>query len=708
MAGEKSLLSGEAGQLITKRLLKLCGWEITEHIDFPCENGKKHKGKNSKGERLNHNVDGIFAYKNPLGHEERKIQFISSKHTLLNYKDFSPTKIYDALRDLCQCISCGKTSAKIEDEYISNFENNNKDKNEGVLTMLSSDENEHLEKISIEKLVKVSIPLENYDAVYLFDNNRVSFIYSIINKAKQLSDRKTYSFIYPDTGYNENPQEISSSGRILPIEIIKSDIVPILVKKNQKNLVLIFCNDLIEEKYLQRVIWLAHKLCAFASEIKILFPNYNETTHRSIVNKAKQKFQTSDIITNIAIKKYNYIPFTEIKEDEWEQDFKDAPSVTILPDNNTLEPHPELQKNFKEILPFGRIIRPMLASGNIVATELKKFLKLKGIFVKEAKKDVMLPILCNLILSPNELDMIRGNIIKKEEKPKQKIRISKLTGEKDKIKKIIDGLNPKILKIPLSNGCTHVLKPELKKIGVNTYLLKVKIERENTSKDFLIGKSQREGSLKIEISDQDIRSKLEYTSTDIRKFMNMVCEHLDYYLKEKNVIDKPSRKIKFIDFISNLERVEFMVSLSSLKYSNIFIESEIKNIRFCPDIRKRKLPIGIEEYSGSVKNMDLNLINRLKLFEDEEIKESILMSRIKIEYKFQLEGSSGYCIGTIHFPSALNAKSPDWSDELEITLELKNTKSLYTKIPTNSLQRKLSQRLRDLVITKYLGSYDNK
>lgn len=708
MAGEKSLLSGEAGQLITKRLLKLCGWEITEHIDFPCNNGDKHKSHGAKGGRQNHNVDGIYAYKNPLGHEERKIEFISSKHTLLSYGGTSHTKVYDALKDICQCITCGRSSSKIEEEYITNFEGNPKDRNEGILTMLSSEESEHLDKISMEKLTKVSIPSGEYDAVYLFDNKRVSFIYSIINKAKQLSDTNAYSFIYPDTGYNENIKEISNSGRILPIEIIKSDIVPIVVKKNQRNLVLIFCNDSIEEKYLQRVIWLAHRLCAFASEIKILFPNYNETTHRSIVNKAKQRFQESDIIDNIKITKYNYIPFTEIKEDGWEQEFIDAPSITIPPDNKIPKPHPELQKNFHEILPFGRIIRPMLASGNILASDLKKFLKLKGIFVKEAKKELMLPILCNLILSPNELDMIRGNIIKKEEKPKQKTRISKLIGDKKKIKDAIEILNPKILKLPLASGCSHTVKPELKKIDDNTYLLEVKIVKENTSKDLLVGKSEREGSVRIVIGDKDIRSNLEYTSADVRKFLSMVCERLDVHLQQEKVIGKPSRKIQFVGFRSNQERVEFLVSFSDLRYSNIFIESEVKNIRFCPDQRKGKLPVGIEEYSGSVKNMDLNLINKLRLFDDDNIKDSVLMSRIKIEYKFQFEGSTGYCNGTIHFPSALNAKSPDWDDELEVTLELKSTKDSFYRILPNTLQRKLSQQLRNLVVTKYLGSYDPK
>ena len=707
MSGEKSLLSGEAGQLITKRFLKLCGWEINEHTQYSCSDSEKHKSKNSEGGRRTHNVDGIFSYSNPLQHSETKVLFISAKHTVVkSYQKTSSTKVYEALKDLCQSITCGAVSTEVKDNYIQDF-GDKKRTNEGLLVMLSSDEDENLIEISKDKIDGVSTPSADYDAVYLFDNKRVSFIYSIIAKAKQLSENQKYSFVYPDTGYNEEIESLSPSGRILPVEMLKSNVVPILIQKNQKNIVLIFCYEGIEEKYLQRIIWLSHKLCAFASEIVILFPDFDTTKHQNLVTKAKQKFQTSDIITNIDVRKYNYIPFTEIKEEGWDRNFAESTSVTIIPEGKRVELPNELKKNFKEILPFGRMLRPILSSGNIVATELKAFLKHKGIFVPRSNKSIMLPILCNMILSPSELDLIRGTIIKKEEKPKQKVRVSKVTGDISKVRDIIKEINEALVDVAPPKSCIHITTPSFPLDNASNYSLDICLEKSNTSKDLLVGKSQRKGNLRVVVEDKEIRFLIEFSSVDVRKYLDSVCTRISHKLMKQDVIDKPARKIEFQHFKSNADRVNFLVALCSLDYGGTFFSGTIKSIRFCPDPRRKNYPPGIEEYSGSVKNMDINLINKLRLFDNDENKNSVLMSKIVVEYNFKHNGAQGICVGTVHFPSALNGKTPDWGDEMEVTLEVKS-KGLFTSKPVNVLQNKLSKELRNAALTKYLGSYDSE
>ena len=118
MAGEKSILSGEAGQLITKNLLKLCGFHIAEHIQYPCLNKERHKSKNAKSGRGNHDIDGTLSYDSPLNHDEKKVILISAKHHINKYSEYKKSKLYGTIKDLAQSISCARESSEFNEELV--------------------------------------------------------------------------------------------------------------------------------------------------------------------------------------------------------------------------------------------------------------------------------------------------------------------------------------------------------------------------------------------------------------------------------------------------------------------------------------------------------------------------------------------------------------------------------------------------------------
>lgn len=139
MAGEKSVLSGEDGQKITARLLKLCGWNLSEHIDFPCLSGKRHKPPGNKGERQQHSVDGINTYSSPLNLATKKLVMVSAKHHAESYPSASPSKIYRTIKELAQCLDCATYSPQIQEDYLDGTDPDRDTEFDGLLTFFSSD-----------------------------------------------------------------------------------------------------------------------------------------------------------------------------------------------------------------------------------------------------------------------------------------------------------------------------------------------------------------------------------------------------------------------------------------------------------------------------------------------------------------------------------------------------------------------------------------
>ncbi|MBK8564433.1 MAG: hypothetical protein IPN76_14125 [Saprospiraceae bacterium] len=308
MAGEKSVLSGEAGQKITSRLLQLCGCNIVEHVDFACHNGVKHQAPNTKSPRGQHSIDGIQCYDSPLNHAVKKLVCISSKHHIDEYPNTPKTKLYRTAKDLAQSIDCAKDSSEISERFIFNGQEERNLECDGLVTFFSSSLEEKHVSFFRDNGMELSVPSDEFDTIYFLDNKRATFLYSSIKEAQEYSDDRKISFVYPDTGFNQDAEKINPAGKLLPLELMCSDILPLLVQKGEDYHILIFCNDEIEKKYLKRVIWMVHKLCPFASRTNIYFPNFDPSKHDEMVFSVKQEFQESNYIGRIGVKNGTMLP----------------------------------------------------------------------------------------------------------------------------------------------------------------------------------------------------------------------------------------------------------------------------------------------------------------------------------------------------------------------------------------------------------------
>lgn len=705
MAGEKSVLSGEEGQKITKRLLELCGWNIAEHIDFDCSNGAKHKLKTSKGDRQQHSIDGIQSYLNPLNHAIKNVILISAKHHASDYPSASKSKLNKTSKELAQAIECAKESSEIAEHYIVDDDSGRSIEYNGLITFLSSSLDEKHTSFFKESGHELSIPTDNFDALFFIDNKRATFLYSSISEALRYSDDNLVSYIYPDTGTNHEHQHLNLAGRLLPLELMCSDVLPILVQKSGDNHVLIFCNDRIDDKYLKRIIWLAHRICGFASRTTIYFPNYNTTDHDRMVKTVMQAFQTSNYINKISISKWDDLSFIKLKEDSGiYQDSTKTPGS--FPLNDRVDAITRISEDYDKILPFGAMVKPILSSSMLSATDLKDFLKRKGVFVKYADKEAIIPIFSGMLLSPIELDFLKGMLVDKEEKPKSLNKSAAFFGTLEQLKEVVQSIP--LQQIILRQNCKHLNSPRFIRKADDRYELEVDIERTNTSKDLISGKTRHTARLTVLVESGRINVKTEFSSFETKSYLESVATALNVKLKEAKCIQKDLRSVQFRDFQSNSDRVLFLTGLKDITYSDHFFNGEIVNIKFKPDETIHNLPNELNSYRGKVKNLDINgnLLEELPHIEHPDYQNAILLSRVKIKFGFSVDGNSGYCLAEIDFPSTLNGNEVDGNTDMVVSVEILKSKDSNITGNIPRLQNRLSRLLDQIVLSRYnSGTY---
>jgi hypothetical protein len=304
--GEWSKKIGEYGEKVVEQFFSVVGWnDLQKGSPIPCLNSKKHL--NEKGNpKETHGIDFMYSYINPLVSGQLTNVIVSSKFKTAKYPN-SPTKLFkDFMDDLITTLECfdgsqlknnivtGFSCSSINDVGILFWLNNQQDSDDDLITNVSS--------------VR-TIDTQMNNTIYIMDNKRVAFILEVMKYIKTKTDKFKYSFYYPNTGQNINPQGRQNVGSTLPVEYLNSSIIPIKLenKDNSKETCLFLATlDNFEEEDLMRLIGLAKDITTdLVGDVIIAFPDYQELNHKDIVAMAKQKFQVPEFTKTVSVVNFN-------------------------------------------------------------------------------------------------------------------------------------------------------------------------------------------------------------------------------------------------------------------------------------------------------------------------------------------------------------------------------------------------------------------
>ena len=677
--GEIAVKIGAHGEKMMEEFLKLIGWEgISQNETFQCSLGKKHKDRSSKSDRDGHNIDATFHYDNPLNHSETDIVLCSSKHNQDKYSD--KNKSVGFLKDLAQSIEC----ANKDFNFANSFENSERKKVfKGLLFWVSSNTDEQetsmIDQIS-DSLIRdaeeedVFAPRLRgiaFDSIYVVDNRKLTFILSAVKTAQSFHPNSRIRYLFPHTGYNNESELLITYGDIMPIQYVNTSLLPIVIDDGDMSTLMLFCDSNFDNQYLKRLIWFAHKVSGLASDIVIIFNDYDRTKHESEANKVKRLFQHSELVSKITLRRITVHSFIALKEDQPRRDLLKGTSAPKIKRTLNFQAN---DQDLDRILPFGEMMKPVIASTILSETDLKSFLVRKGIYIGNKEKQITVPLLSTLLLSPEELNVLKYLLKTKEDKVKSVPRSCNLTNQPiqfDSLKNLVGStVQDSLERLHLPSNCQFFKKPSISYVN-NQVAVEFIVEKRNSTKDLITGKQHHEGSITFSLTNGTLESEINYTSPEVYRLGTRLFEHIEKALLDQNAIASTFHSVRF-DSFTNLERINFFMRFLSTRDENVFSDAVLEHMVVKPDgTLENELPFDLESLKDKVNQLAISgkALDSVHYFQD-DYKVALLMQRVKIKYAYNLNGETGKCVVDLDFKNALNG-----NDDAEIHLNLDIIKS---------------------------------
>lgn len=370
-------------------------------------------------------------------------------------------------------------------------------------------------------------------------------------------------------------------------------------------------------------------------------------------------------------------------------------------------------KDANKILPYGELLRGFANQGYLVKTDLKKFLRNRGVIVNSSDKEKLVPCISTLLLSPHEFDDLREYQNTKEDNFKKNTsRLSwnsnltvfeamKAISFKNVIPK--DGVNFSLVKEPIIN-----LDPKNK----DRLTIEYEIERNDLNKSFYESTNRFKGEIEVEkISSTEIKLTKSYTSSESNFVGEALIKQTVNHFKVNNCVLKENELVKIVfgDF-NNEDRIVFFYRLSSNMDSKFFKFIDIVNMEFKPD-NSEELP---QEIEWMLNKSELKLkgrnIHDTFFIREKKYHKNLQFWEMESSYNFELESFKGICNLVFTFKDFLT-KGESAEFEINISNFSIQNGSEYSnrdKLGVKNRLLKLFEKNKDTVYTNFLKYLNDK
>ncbi len=307
--GEYSKEIGERGEDIVEYLFKeLLGYPYyRSNISISCSYGNEHNTNKNK-EKTTHGIDGLVSYKNPLENTCLEIGVISVKYTKDKYPNSPRSKFRGFFKDLAWTQQCF-IHTEVKSEIESNATNVEDTVITGVLFWLS-DNNDSKDKDILPEISKSQFAGDGlkFEKIIFVDNNRMSFIFNVLQSFKDKYGSENIDFVYPKTGRNIFPEHNENFGKQFPMDFFSYDILPIRIVTEKEGVVFyLICRKPFDENELIQIIGLAKSFNHLEATSKTIigFPNYKKLDSSDSINGILMGLADDSFKSQIQIINYN-------------------------------------------------------------------------------------------------------------------------------------------------------------------------------------------------------------------------------------------------------------------------------------------------------------------------------------------------------------------------------------------------------------------
>lgn len=354
-------------------------------------------------------------------------------------------------------------------------------------------------------------------------------------------------------------------------------------------------------------------------------------------------------------------------------------------------------RDIDKFIPYGEALRGFVNQKFITPPVLQSILKERGIFVLNADKDYMVPIVQTLLLSPTEFDKIRDAFARKEDNEKKISREISFSSNATLYQSDIMQMNVEdFLKRQLP---TCKIKQAIRFVQTdnnpNHLTAKFTIIRNDINKCWYEQTNEFSGSVEIINENGKGAIRITHTSPETKDLAEYIVKNQIRQYKDKGLLkgDVNPQKILFSSFTNTTRFVFFFRLTTKIENNGIFTFVDIKDISIKPQ-DECVLPAEIL-WMENIQRLIISgkSLNEKAFMKEEQFYCNLELWSIEATFKYDYKGQKGYVCICFGFP---DYNSKGGNAEFEV-----NIKSL---VPEKSMSAKEKRDLK----SKLLSVMDNQ
>lgn len=354
-------------------------------------------------------------------------------------------------------------------------------------------------------------------------------------------------------------------------------------------------------------------------------------------------------------------------------------------------------RDIDKFIPYGEALRGFVNQKFITPPVLQSILKERGIFVLNADKDYMAPIMQTLLLSPTEFDKIRDAFARKEDNEKKISREISFSSNATLYQSDIMQMNVEdFLKRQLP---TCKIKQAIRFVQTdnnpNHLTAKFTIIRNDINKCWYEQTNEFSGSVEIINENGKGAIRITHTSPETKDLAEYIVKNQIRQYKDKGLLkeDVNPQKILFSTFTNTTRFVFFFRLTTKIENNGIFTFVDIKDISIKPQ-DECVLPAEIL-WMENIQRLIISgkSLNEKAFMKEEKFYCNLELWSIEATFEYDYKGQKGYVCICFGFP---DYNSKGGNAEFEV-----NIKSL---VPEKSMSAKEKRDLK----SKLLSVMDNQ
>jgi hypothetical protein len=367
--------------------------------------------------------------------------------------------------------------------------------------------------------------------------------------------------------------------------------------------------------------------------------------------------------------------------------------------------------DLEKFLPFGETLRGYLAQTFVATADLSDLLRARGVFVQDAQKEDLIPILTATLISPAEFQTLLDCRRERDFKEKVINRTRVWRSSRSLLEAANDTVQLDKLPFESTQKCKLLGKPTISSVDGDSEHIEVGfvVQRTKLSSDWSNEESQFHGkvTLKKVVIDGKVVVSITHTSPETKEVAEKYAKLIEESLRCSGDIGEPSAEDQILySSFDNTKRADFLFSLTGECKHDELTFVRLTNLEALTDTTQQ-IPDDCKDLIEGFEQLRLKgELHKSAYCWKRKIHPFVRFYRMDARFKFKIAGAEGEC--TVRYEFADYGASEDQKAEFSHEVDVSTLAEKFRQVSKSSIKKPLQELVARFVAEKFKNCRERK